>query len=390
MTHLTPTSFEDHPSQKFDQAFIFPSQYEALRRIFSDRQLACVAVIGNKGAGKSTLLNLFARNSTDMFPGGIIWASTASILDFEDSIVSRLPDFHQPRVLVVLDDVDSPEVPRGIVNSLLINTWDRHYNMSLLLSASPGAQKPNQIPEMALELALTGLTDEEMLEVLHRRLAFIPAETGAVWNEDVPENLLRLANGSPRLFLELANAALRDGTWQPIKNGLVSTSRPGLVDLFGRPLAARGGVARQLIGDARAADAELMRRVSFDPDLIYTLSPRRFEELAAALFESLGYSVELTPASKDGGKDLYVARRDDLGSLLFYVECKRYARDRPVGVAVVRQLHGTVEAGRATGGILLTTSHFTSGAREFQSEVRHRLTLNDYADFMAMLRRAGH
>lgn len=121
-----------------------------------------------------------------------------------------------------------------------------------------------------------------------------------------------------------------------------------------------------------------------------SISPRRFEEAAAKLFGQLGYKVELTPASKDGGKDLYIAKKDDLGSFLYYVECKRYAPDRSVGVGLVRSLYGVVEEGRATAGLLLTTSQFTANARSFQNKLEHRLTLSDYTDFKAWLRRAGY
>jgi restriction system protein len=366
MRQRAPKPLEETPYQELDQVFVRPSQIEVVRRAFIESPLACVVVVGKRGTGKSTLLNLFARTASDLFPGGIIWASTSSLLTFEQSIVPTLPDWPEPRALVVVDDIDSPEVPKGLVDHLVHDAWDRHYGMNMLLSASSGAQKPDHIPRLAIEVPLAGLSDAEMLEMLEKRLAALPSTSSALWAEGVPERLFRIANGSPRLLLELANAAVRDGNWQSLTTGLVSTTRPGLIDLSGRPLGVGENAARRLTLDVKAADAELMRRVSFDPDLVYTLPPRRFEELAAALFESLGYSVELTPASKDGGKDLYVARRDDLGSLVFFVECKRYARNRPVGVALVRQLHGTVEAGRATGGILLTTSHFTAGARSFK------------------------
>jgi len=86
----------------------------------------------------------------------------------------------------------------------------------------------------------------------------------------------------------------------------------------------------------------------------------------------------LTPASRDGGKDIYIATKDSLGSFLYLVECKRYAPDRPVGVGFIRQLYGTVQAERATAGILATTSFFTRGAKDFQSKVEFQISLQDY------------
>jgi restriction system protein len=96
------------------------------------------------------------------------------------------------------------------------------------------------------------------------------------------------------------------------------------------------------------------------------------------LLDRLGYSVTLTPASKDGGKDIYAARKDHLGSFLYIVECKKYAPDNRIGVGIIRHLNGVVQAEQATAGILATTSFFTSGAREFQRRIAHQISLKDY------------
>jgi restriction system protein len=170
---------------------------------------------------------------------------------------------------------------------------------------------------------------------------------------------------------------------------LRSFKTSGLIDAEGQPLRRSSRLGSQLAADTKAANERLLQRLATDPNLVYSLPPRRFEEVAAELFEHLGYAVELTPASKDGGVDLYLATKRGLGTLLYYVECKRYAPDRPVGVGLVRGLYGVVEAGKATAGLLLTTSHFTKGAHEFQQRLQHRLTLSNYADFRLWLTQAG-
>jgi restriction endonuclease Mrr len=99
------------------------------------------------------------------------------------------------------------------------------------------------------------------------------------------------------------------------------------------------------------------------------LRPREFEELTAELFTREGYDVTLTPESHDNGVDLYVAKRTPLGPLLYVVECKRYRPDRPIGASLVRQLRGMVERESATAGILVTTSSFSTDARQEQRSV---------------------
>lgn len=63
---------------------------------------------------------------------------------------------------------------------------------------------------------------------------------------------------------------------------------------------------------------------------------------------------------------------------LYLVECKKYSPERPVVIELVRQLHGFVQADKATTGILVTSSFFTTGARSCQSKVQHQMSLRDY------------
>ena len=97
------------------------------------------------------------------------------------------------------------------------------------------------------------------------------------------------------------------------------------------------------------------------------------------MFEKKGFSVKITPKTRDGGKDIFIAR-NDLCSFLFYVECKKYAPNRPVGIDVIQRLYGVVSAEKATGGIIATTSHFTKSAQNYvrEQQLDHQITLQDY------------
>jgi hypothetical protein len=106
-----------------------------------------------------------------------------------------------------------------------------------------------------------------------------------------------------------------------------------------------------------------------NPSELYTLDPRRFEELIAELLMRDGMEVELTEASKDGGRDLLAWADTPFGRHLYLVECKRYGVQNPVGVSIVRSLYGVLEAEQATAGLIVTTSSFTKGALEFQRMV---------------------
>jgi hypothetical protein len=132
----------------------------------------------------------------------------------------------------------------------------------------------------------------------------------------------------------------------------------------------------------------VIRQLAQSPLDLTTIDPHEFEELVAELLRREGYAdVALTSRSHDGGRDLLVATNTALGQHLYFVECKRYQQENPVGVGLVRSLYGVVEAERATAALLVTTSYFTRDAVRFKEQVPHRLALTDYKQLVNWLRR---
>src|SRR5204862_4797648 len=101
-------------------------------------------------------------------------------------------------------------------------------------------------------------------------------------------------------------------------------TKPGIVDTSGRPLSSTSPQYRKIIADASGVSSEFLKYLAQDPSRFHALTPRQFEEVVAELLDRQGYEVTLTPASKDGGKDIYAAKNDMLGSFLYLVECKKY------------------------------------------------------------------
>ena len=134
---------------------------------------------------------------------------------------------------------------------------------------------------------------------------------------------------------------------------------------------------------------ELLAYFARHPEDLYQMHSRKFEELMAKIFEDQGYEVELTPPSRDGGRDLMLVQKASIGSILTLVECKRYGATNKVGVDIVRALYGVVESERATKGLVATTSHFTKGAIDYRDSVRYRLELSDYDRICEWLRPYG-
>lgn len=124
--------------------------------------------------------------------------------------------------------------------------------------------------------------------------------------------------------------------------------------------------------------SSLIAELNRNPTDILRLSSREFEQLIARLLQGRGYSVQLTPGTRDGGKDILIATPTELGDLIYFVECKRYDPNKPVGVSLVRALYGVIERERATAGLLVTTSRFTQDALAFREPIKHRLALHDF------------
>jgi hypothetical protein len=94
------------------------------------------------------------------------------------------------------------------------------------------------------------------------------------------------------------------------------------------------------------------------------LTPREFEELVAQIWDGLGYEVELTKQTRDGGYDV-VAVRNREAKTKFLISCKHSERGRKVGLDPVRNLWAVTLHAGANKGILATTVTFTGPATAF-------------------------
>lgn len=152
------------------------------------------------------------------------------------------------------------------------------------------------------------------------------------------------------------------------------TTNKCIVDPLGNPIS---DISKIRI-DVSEVNDWMLNELNKNPTDLYKLSSRRFEELIAEIFMRKGYDVELTPTTRDGGKDIYVASKNDFGSFLYIVECKKYNLNHKVGVSVLRDLYGVLSKEKATYGIAVTTSYFSKPAKEFQQELQFQMSLKDF------------
>lgn len=132
--------------------------------------------------------------------------------------------------------------------------------------------------------------------------------------------------------------------------------------------------------------SDLIRLIARNPNLIFEISPRQFEEIIAELFLKKGFEVELTKQTRDGGRDIIAVSKEMDVRTKYLIECKRYARTRNVSVGIVQRLFGVKVAESANKAILATTSGFTKDARKFANSHLWDLDLKDFNDIMSWIR----
>ena len=155
--------------------------------------------------------------------------------------------------------------------------------------------------------------------------------------------------------------------------------------IIAAPELLAAGASKVLRVDLEEINDELIAYLARHPEKMRELQPRKFEELVAELFRSKGYDVKVTQRTRDGGLDIYAVQRNEVGTAMIVIECKRYAVKKKVGVEIIRSLYGVVEQKAATKGIIATTSYFTKAAKEFHNDLQYRLGLADFDALCSML-----
>jgi len=121
------------------------------------------------------------------------------------------------------------------------------------------------------------------------------------------------------------------------------------------------------------------------PEKLYELTPRSFEILVADILRDLGLETELTPATRDGGCDIYAYVKNAVTSFLILVECKRWSSGRKVGIEVVQRVYGAAKSQGAHKSMIVTTSFFTKPAQDERTRVSSEMELKDFNDLRSWL-----
>ncbi|HZK76234.1 MAG TPA: restriction endonuclease [Candidatus Kapabacteria bacterium] len=109
-------------------------------------------------------------------------------------------------------------------------------------------------------------------------------------------------------------------------------------------------------------------------------SPTFFEQAVVDLLVAMGYggslaeAASLTRRGSDEGID-GIIKEDKLGLDTIYVQAKRW--EGQVGRPVVQAFSGSLDGVRARKGVMLTTSRYSSEAREYVAKIEKKIVLID-------------
>ena len=121
---------------------------------------------------------------------------------------------------------------------------------------------------------------------------------------------------------------------------------------------------------------------------LHELTSREFEHLIKHLYDRMGYQAEITPTSRDGGRDVVAITSNTGRKERVAVECKLYSGR--VGVRYVDRLQGVLHRERFHKGVIFATGGFTkdafkaaeqSGLIELVSGTQIIILLNEYLGY---------
>ena len=328
-----------------------------------------IVIHGPHGIGKSAFLHYFAA-SLRGFQSPRVWTLPSDPREANVMLavaIDELRNEKQPPRVVAIDNADAMSPAE------IMDVTQRLLNRKAIQSVIFARREPIEEELTRGQLRLEPFTDEEGSDFIRHghHVDFPAAEMPLIF---------AAAKGNPgalALLHELTKGKSYTEIKQLISGQLYDQDQALVVPDKRLILAAKPRII--------TTNELLIEKLQKEPEGLYALHPRKFEEIIADLMEDMGYDVELTPRSNDGGKDILASQMTEHGKMLCLVEAKRYSITNPVQVALVRQLYGTLCNANATSAMLVTTSRFTRGAREFQQNNEYRLSLRDYGGVVQWL-----
>lgn len=341
-----------------------------------------INIYGSPGIGKTTICNFCLEQ---------YFRNTNQIIIDPDKYNSLFEYNWKENCIYIFEDCDDINLSKEIIRN--INS-SNPYTKFIFISR-------NRIKQLeyigAIEIEVPPFNNDEIFNLFLKRIYYEEGHNKIMIRQKIVETLnayngnilqrriMEITNGNPLFINLMIDLIIKNDIKnidQIIRNGTINFDtyktiyKPCIIDQFGKPIEKIDNSTKIIVTEI---NDELLFELSQNPRLLYSLLSYDFERVIARMFEKKGFTVKITPQSRDGGKDIFIAK-NDLCSFLFYVECKKYAPQQHVGIDVIQRLYGVVSAEKATGGIIATTSYFTKPAKNYikENHIEHQLTLQDY------------
>ncbi len=122
----------------------------------------------------------------------------------------------------------------------------------------------------------------------------------------------------------------------------------------------------------RNLSEDLARLVAGNPQYLNEIEWRDLERLLGAVFDRLGFDVEVTPPAKDGGKDLVLTCVVNGHGKKYLVEVKHWRSGHSVGSGLVKQFVHVLASEKAEHGLFLATYGYAASALEALTEIERK------------------
>lgn len=146
------------------------------------------------------------------------------------------------------------------------------------------------------------------------------------------------------------------GWWRLIKDVCICAGEWQMWDIF---FGCVGTLKNLSLNDIQAPLEEVNSYLVVKYENRFSINPRRFEEVVASVFRSIGYHVDITAYSNDGGIDVLFEEAD--GNRVG-VQVKRYKNK--IKAEQIRAFAGALILSGCNRGVFVTTSNYQRGAIE--------------------------
>ncbi|WP_273565872.1 restriction endonuclease [Maribacter halichondriae] len=337
------------------------SELDLLTKGIIKNQEKLTAISGNNATGKTSLWRVFLEQNKQLLNDKVE-------VVYGNHFSSEFPDISNRIQLVIVEDL-SFEFNNALEQKIQ-NYISKYPSKQFILVGAYKDKLEKFKPSSHIHLSPLRLNDSTSLLF-------------SLVNREIPEKdinrITNLTKGNPFL-IRLVSEYLNNNKYNLNQIlGLISDNinLKGLI-LNNQDIVATSPEFKLITNDIKIVNQSILDSIRRNPNNVYDLSPRQFEEMVAELMTKRGYNVDLTKATRDGGKDLIIANHTDIGNFIYYVECKKFAPNRPVGVNLVRELAGTIHTDRVTAGLMITSSYFSPDAIQLSEKIKHQMELIDF------------